>query len=202
MLSACAGNINFFYRQRKIKEREYETNYFCKSGNGRAGGPLMMAPAGCPHGGEAGASGAPSVSLEGLVNRIAGLLPNSAVNPHTVRLAPVNITAGGVMAAVNQAVTGRYIILDLSACYAADNTISGDICPGPNDMNGIQRNPYVVGVILPGGLTSIGYGAFFGCASLVSITVPGSVTSIWGSAFERCSSLAGVTIPGGVTSIG
>ena len=51
-------------------------------------------------------------------------------------------------------------------------------------------------------ITSIGWGAFYGCSSLTSVTIPSSVTSIGGAAFSNCSSLTSVTIPSSVTSIG
>ncbi len=55
---------------------------------------------------------------------------------------------------------------------------------------------------IPGSVTNIGAGAFFGCSGLTSITIPNSVTSIGAYAFSGCSSLTSVTIPGSVTSIG
>ena len=57
-------------------------------------------------------------------------------------------------------------------------------------------------VVVPEGVTSIGYGAFWGCSSLTSVTIPDSVTSIGDSAFTYCSRLTSVTIPDSVTSIG
>ena len=51
-------------------------------------------------------------------------------------------------------------------------------------------------------VTSIGFGAFFGCSGLTSVTIPNSVTSIDDSAFSGCSGLTSVTIPNSVTSIG
>ena len=56
--------------------------------------------------------------------------------------------------------------------------------------------------IIPEGVTSVGYGAFSGCQSLVSITIPDCVTSIGNSAFSGCQSLVSITIPESVISIG
>ena len=57
-------------------------------------------------------------------------------------------------------------------------------------------------VVIPTGVTSIGYQAFFFCTGLLSVTIPNSVKSIGDFAFYNCSGLTGVTIPGSVTSIG
>ena len=72
-------------------------------------------------------------------------------------------------------------------------------------------NEYTGSVIIPSSVTyngttysvtSIGWGAFFGCTGLTSVTIPNSVTSIGSSAFRDCSGLTSVTIPNSVTSIG
>lgn len=55
---------------------------------------------------------------------------------------------------------------------------------------------------IPGSVTNIGVGAFFGCSGLTSVTIPNSVTNIGAYAFSGCSGLTSVTIPGTVTSIG
>ena len=57
-------------------------------------------------------------------------------------------------------------------------------------------------LVIENGVTSIGYGAFFGCSGLTSITIPFSVTSIGSSAFSGCSGLTSITIPSSVTEIG
>ena len=56
--------------------------------------------------------------------------------------------------------------------------------------------------VIPNNVTSIGYGAFYGCNSLISIEIPNSVTSIGEFAFSSCSGLTSIEIPNSVTSIG
>jgi hypothetical protein len=55
---------------------------------------------------------------------------------------------------------------------------------------------------IPSSVTSIGYGAFYGCSSLASVTIPASVTSIEMSAFSDCNSLISVTFEGTITRFG
>jgi hypothetical protein len=57
-------------------------------------------------------------------------------------------------------------------------------------------------VTIPNSVTSIGWGAFWGCSSLTSIEIPDSVTNIGEVAFFRCSGLTSITIPDSVKSIG
>lgn len=51
-------------------------------------------------------------------------------------------------------------------------------------------------------LTSIGFGAFYGCKTLKSATIPNSVTRIGDGFFGYCTCLTSITIPNSVTSIG
>ena len=60
----------------------------------------------------------------------------------------------------------------------------------------------VTDLIIPDGITSMGYAAFSGCTSLTSVTIPNGVKSIGISAFYDCDSLTSVTIGNSVTSIG
>ncbi len=63
----------------------------------------------------------------------------------------------------------------------------------------------LAGIVLPNdntNMTSIGDGAFAGCAGLTSVTIPSGVTSIGDAAFSGCTGLTSVTIPSSVTSIG
>ena len=55
---------------------------------------------------------------------------------------------------------------------------------------------------IPDSVTSIGNGAFLGCASLISIEIPDSVTSIGDCVFQNCPSITSIEILGSVTSIG
>ena len=57
-------------------------------------------------------------------------------------------------------------------------------------------------ITIPNSVNSIGYGAFAYTSSLTSITIPNSVTSIGMFAFLRATSLASLTIPDSVTSLG
>ena len=56
-------------------------------------------------------------------------------------------------------------------------------------------------ITIPNSVTTIGYRAFFGCSSITSVIIPGSVTTIEQGAFQNCSSLTSVTIPNSVTTM-
>ncbi|MDD7417748.1 MAG: leucine-rich repeat domain-containing protein, partial [Spirochaetales bacterium] len=64
------------------------------------------------------------------------------------------------------------------------------------------KNKEVTQLVIPDGVTEIGYYAFSGCTSLTSITIPDSVTIIGNRAFSGCKSLTSITIPDSVTIIG
>ena len=56
--------------------------------------------------------------------------------------------------------------------------------------------------VIPGNITTIDQGAFWGCESLVSVTINNGVKLIEFEAFECCTSLTNVFIPNSVTKIG
>lgn len=60
----------------------------------------------------------------------------------------------------------------------------------------------LISVKLPDSLESIGLSAFKGCSSLTSINIPDSIKRIESEVFSGCSSLISINIPNGVTSIG
>ena len=57
-------------------------------------------------------------------------------------------------------------------------------------------------VIIPDGVSEIGYYVFKNCKNITSIKIPDSVKIIGDGAFEKCENLVTVTIPDGVESIG
>ena len=59
----------------------------------------------------------------------------------------------------------------------------------------------VTDVVIPNGVTTIGFSAFEGCYNLKTITIPNSVTFIGDRAFAYCKSIESITIPNGVTHI-
>ncbi|MDE7227952.1 MAG: leucine-rich repeat domain-containing protein [Treponemataceae bacterium] len=73
-------------------------------------------------------------------------------------------------------------------------------------MNGTQVTGYTgevpAALVIPDGVTSIGWGAFRGCTSLETVNIPASVSYISNYAFDSCTSLTSVEIPDSVTSIG
>jgi hypothetical protein len=125
----------------------------------------------------------------------------AAARPVIKAIAAQNISE--TMNAINREAleAKQYVILDLSACAATDNAISGSLKPSGNTMNIIKDNPYIKGIILPSSLVTIGDRAFSNCNSLTAVTIPAGVTAIGDRAFEYCSSLTAVAIPAGVTTI-
>lgn len=57
-------------------------------------------------------------------------------------------------------------------------------------------------VVMPDGLTAIGYCAFYTCENIEEINIPETVMTIDGYAFGRCSKLSSVNIPTSVRKIG
>ena len=64
--------------------------------------------------------------------------------------------------------------------------------------NAFRNRTAMTSVVLPEGVTEIGWWAFQGCTSLASVRLPGSLTMIHEAAFSGCKSLTSVTIPAGV----
>ena len=103
-----------------------------------------------------------------------------------------------------------YTVKNREATLTAVNTdISGDVVI-PDTLGGysvvsIGRYAFeysdLTGITIPDSVTSIGYGAFYGCRSLESVTIGDGVTSIGGYAFYDCRSLKNITIGSSVKII-
>ncbi len=96
----------------------------------------------------------------------------------------------------------------LTSIYYAGDVASWCGISGLHHLMERDRTLYIDGkelsgdLVIPNGVTSIGYYAFYCCSGLTSITIPNSVTSIEGYAFYGCRGLTSITIPNSVTSIG
>jgi hypothetical protein len=149
----------------------------------------------------------PIANTSDLTMYLATLPTGTAEAPHTIVFASNIDVTGDDWAAVNTAVATaqKHVTLNLSACTATNNTITGEYSDSPsgNSFNIIKNNSYINGIILPSTLTSIGYCAFYKCGSLVSVTIPSSINSeIEGYTFYQCNSLASVTFEKSGVSIG
>ena len=57
-------------------------------------------------------------------------------------------------------------------------------------------------VIIPEGVTTIGYNAFYECENLTNVSLPSTLTSIGDYAFSNCENLTSVTLPKSLVTIG
>jgi hypothetical protein len=134
------------------------------------------------------------------------MIPDSttADNPHTVKLTTFDVASNTWGTTIYNALNGntKYITLDLSDCIATGNTISGLDIPRPdyNDFN-VIRSSYIVEIIFPVSLTSIGDRACENWTGIRRITLGDNITTIGATAFRYLSNLTSVTIPAGVTFI-
>ena len=101
-----------------------------------------------------------------------------------------------------------YRCTELTSIYYTGDIASWCGIIGLNNLMRNDRTLYIDGkelsgdLVIPNGVTSIGYGAFYDCSGLTSVTIGNSVTSIGEAAFCDCTGLTSITIPDSVTSIG
>ena len=65
-----------------------------------------------------------------------------------------------------------------------------------------DENTEIKDLVIPDGVTSIGYYAFTGCSGLTSLTIPNGITEIGNYVFDGCSGLTSLIIPNSVLDIG
>jgi hypothetical protein len=157
--------------------------------------------------GESGGGQGP-VSAAGLAAYLAAIPAdkgNSADDPYTVALdATVDVASSTVWGGTIKdalANSTKYITLDLSRCYATENTISGFQTPTTSHFN-IVNKTHIIGIILPDTLTSIGQETLRDWPSLKDVTIGSSVTSIGNGVFYNDSGLSEIIIPSSVQTIG
>ena len=61
------------------------------------------------------------------------------------------------------------------------------------------NNELVTELVIPEGITSIGFAAFNGCTSITSVIIPSTVEAIETAAFKGCTALTEITLPDTVT---
>jgi hypothetical protein len=106
----------------------------------------------------------------------------------------------------------KYVVLDLSACSAsaintqspetAANTIEGYFDLEYADYTGIYFNTiadgngasYIVGIIFPDCITTIGLDTGLGFTALRSVTIPASVTELVAYSLKEAPNLTSITI--------
>jgi hypothetical protein len=149
----------------------------------------------------------PDYDFTGLdsVAEILGLLSaqpaNTASSPYTLVLGGDFdlerdfLKDGDPLGLLYEALDGKYVSLDLSAC-------GGDI-PGVSyyTADGRPNKDKIVSVTLPDTLTTIGDYAFYGWTSLAALDLPDNLTSIGQSVFEG-SSIVSIDLPDAITTIG
>ena len=89
--------------------------------------------------------------------------------------------------------------------YVNDQIVTEIIIPDGNNevAPNLCKNLYkLTSVEIPSSVSTIGYGAFYGCSGLTSISIPEGVTSIGTYTFYGCCGLTNVIIPEGVARIG
>jgi hypothetical protein len=111
-----------------------------------------------------------------------GLPENTPDQPYPVKVSGIELQTINKVKTLYEALS-RYVSLDLNGCT------------GDRLVNSGQANKkYIVSVILPEMVTTVGLSAFEGCVDLVTATLPG-VTKIEHSAFKNCVRLESVNAP-------
>ena len=135
-----------------------------------------------------------SLTKDNVAAAVSTLDPASATLQSPVQLTVTGEIDGNTIIDVKNAMwsnSNAYIALDLS-----ETTGLTEI--GSNYFDGCKS---LTSIILPEGITSIGYCAFINCTNLAVPAIPDSVETLGSNAFAGCSAIGAVTIGKGVTAI-
>ena len=138
-------------------------------------------------------------------------------------LKEIGVPSGQAFAGCSGLANGQFIIDDIA--WWCSLTING----GSNPLSYAKKfysapDVEVTDLVIPEGMESICYNAFYGCTGITSVTLPSTLKTIGGNAFaytnietvtipdsvteieeyafQHCANLKSVTIPEGVTKIG
>ena len=148
-----------------------------------------------------GCSSLTSVTIPNSVTSIGGYAFYKCSGLTSVTI-PSSVTSIGVDAFYGCSGLKKVIVPDIAAWCKISFGIdaANPLCYAKHIYS--DENTEITDLVIPNGVTSIGYHAFDGCSGLTSVNIPNSVTSIGSSAFRDCSGLTSVTIPNSVTYIG
>jgi len=122
---------------------------------------------------------------------------NSPNNPIKIAMKINDQMVGKVNKAIKSA--GKYVSLDLSGSPLTnipDYAFSNEWI----EYEGYEACVPLVSIIIPDGVKSIGYMAFYDCENLASVTIPDSVTRIGQGAFLSCHNLTSITFKGRINA--
>ncbi|AEF84138.1 surface antigen BspA [Treponema primitia ZAS-2] len=138
-------------------------------------------------------------SIADLMYYLASAAVNTASNPYTIVLKGINLEQDlykdyDPLRLLFEALSGKYVRLDLSACTGFNIPYSS-IEYRPNKDK-------IVSLILPDTITNIGEYMFRDCTALESVDLPDHLTTIKNHAFYNNSSLTSIIFPDSLVSIG
>jgi hypothetical protein len=137
---------------------------------------------------------------------LSALSSNTPESPHTVKFASINVSLPIWGTTIKEALSAskKYIVLDLSACTANLNTLTGKMgtTPGTTDFNVIWKNNYIVGIILPDTIKTINYAFYEFGSGLKSVTMPSGITTIGDYSFRNCNGITSIVLPENLSSLG
>jgi uncharacterized protein YjdB len=134
------------------------------------------------------------VSSATLAAYLAALPANTSSTPYNAALKVTGDEEFPAILAALEGAPGKYVKLDLTG-----STVTS--IPDGAFYSGRGGCDSLAGIIIHGGVTSIGSAAFYGAGNLASVTMPAGLAAIGSGAFQLCVSLTSVTIPSSVTTI-
>ena len=111
---------------------------------------------------------------------------------------PNSVTSIGEFAFINCSGLKEVHINDIAA-WCSTNFGDSSANPLYYAQNLYLNNELITELVIPNGVKSIGWSAFYNCKGLTSITIPNSVTSIGKWAFRYCSGLESIVVDPGNT---